>query len=104
MAFSQESLTRLARLSRLDLPESQLAELGGEMSAILALIDKLQAVDTVGVTPLAYPLWVDSEIEAKMGARSLRADEATAKIDRDAHLQNAPQSENGLFLVPKVIE
>jgi aspartyl-tRNA(Asn)/glutamyl-tRNA(Gln) amidotransferase subunit C len=104
MAFSQESLARLAKLSRLALPESQLADLGSEMSSILALIDRLQAVDTAGATPLAHPLWVQQEIEDAMHLRALRADTPEAAIDRDANLRNAPQTENGLFLVPKVIE
>lgn len=104
MAFSEESLVRLARLSRLDLPPATLAELGGEMSSILALIDRLQAVDTSGATPLAHPLWVDAAIETAMGQRAPRSDTADKGINREANLQNAPQTENGLFLVPKVIE
>jgi aspartyl-tRNA(Asn)/glutamyl-tRNA(Gln) amidotransferase subunit C len=77
------------------------------MSSILTLIDQLQAVDTTGVTPLAHPLWVRDDITAAMAevaSASPRPDTADADIDRDANLRNAPQTENGLFLVPKVIE
>ncbi len=102
--FSEETLRRTAKLARLELPDAELAALGHEMSSILTLIDQLQAVDTGGVTPLAHPLWVREDITAAMAGASLRSDTDSAEINRDANLRNAPQTENGLFLVPKVIE
>lgn len=92
-------LQRLARLSRIAIAEGELAALGREMSAIGDLIGQLQAVDCTGVEPLSHPLSVLGEM-----ALPLRADAANGNIDRAANIANAPQTEHGLFLVPKVIE
>jgi aspartyl-tRNA(Asn)/glutamyl-tRNA(Gln) amidotransferase subunit C len=86
-------------LARLDIPADRLGEYGSEMSSILALVDQLQGVDTAGISPLAHPLSAVDEMTLR-----LRPDVAAAAIDRDANMQNAPETENGLFLVPKVLE
>ncbi len=99
MSFDPATLNRLATLARIDLPADHLAALGTEMTSILALIDQLQAVDTTGIAPLSHPLSVIGDMHLR-----LRADEATAENLRDTCFTNAPQTENGLFLVPKVIE
>jgi aspartyl-tRNA(Asn)/glutamyl-tRNA(Gln) amidotransferase subunit C len=98
MSFDPTTLQRLARLAALEIAPTDAVSLGQEMSSILALIDQLQAVDTTGVTPLAHPT---STIEA---ALRLRADNPARDIQREANMQNAPHAENGLFLVPKVLE
>ena len=99
MSFDAETLNRLSRLAALDVSSDQLQSLGGEMDSILALIAQLQAVDTTGVTPLAHPLSALGEVTLR-----LRADVAAADIDRAANMKNAPETENGLFLVPKVLD
>jgi aspartyl-tRNA(Asn)/glutamyl-tRNA(Gln) amidotransferase subunit C len=99
MSFDSTTLARLSKLARIDLPDAELARLGTEMSSISDLIDQLQAVDTKGVLPLSHPLAVIEEI-----AQPLRADAVTETNQREANLANAPETENGLFLVPKVIE
>jgi len=99
MSFDATTLHRIASLARLDVPADQLASLGAEMSAILVLVDQLQGVDTKGVAPLAHPLSAVSEM-----ALRLRPDAACTEINREANMQNAPMTENGLFLVPKVLD
>jgi aspartyl-tRNA(Asn)/glutamyl-tRNA(Gln) amidotransferase subunit C len=99
MAFTPDDIRRLARLARIRVDDTEAATFGGDLSGIFGLIDQLQAVDTTGVEPLAHPL--DAVLE---GTQRLRDDHANADIDRAAHLGNAPQTEGGLFLVPKVIE
>ena len=99
MSFDAETLNRLSRLAALDISPDHLRQLGSEMDSILALIAQLQAVDTTGVTPLAHPLSALGEVTLR-----LRADVAAADIDRAANLKNAPETENGLFLVPKVLD
>ena len=99
MSFDPATLARIANLARLDIPADQLGGYGAEMSSILALVNQLQGVDTAGITPLAHPLSAVDEMTLR-----LRPDEAVAEIDRDANMQNAPETENGLFLVPKVLE
>ncbi len=99
MSFDQTTLTRIATLARIDISPAELAMLGTEMTSILTLIDALQAVDTKGVEPLSHPLSAIADMSLP-----LRDDQADAIIDRDANLANAPETENGLFLVPKVLE
>ncbi len=99
MSFDPITLARIANLARIDLPASHLSSLGDEMSSILSLIDQLQAVDTKGVEPLSHPLSAIAELTLR-----LREDRAIATSDRAACLANAPETQNGLFLVPKVLE
>ncbi|MBW7926374.1 MAG: Asp-tRNA(Asn)/Glu-tRNA(Gln) amidotransferase subunit GatC, partial [Burkholderiaceae bacterium] len=63
------------------------------------LVEKMRAVDTGGVEPLAHPLDVVQDIPLR-----LREDVASEQVDREANQKSAPAVERGLFLVPKVIE
>ena len=74
---------------------SEIPQTTATLNNILGLIDAMQAVDTTGIEPLAHPL------EA---TQRLRADTVTEQNQRDAYQAVAPAVENGLFLVPKVIE
>jgi aspartyl-tRNA(Asn)/glutamyl-tRNA(Gln) amidotransferase subunit C len=65
------------------------------LTSVLDLVEQMQSVDTNGVEPLSHPL------EAK---QRLRDDVVTEENRREAFLANAPQTEAGLFLVPKVID
>jgi aspartyl-tRNA(Asn)/glutamyl-tRNA(Gln) amidotransferase subunit C len=95
MALGLDDVRRVAQLARLRLDETQAAPMLAELNAIFGLIGEMQAVDTAGVQPMSHPRDV---------AQRLRADEVTASDRRDALLALAPQAENGLYLVPKVIE
>lgn len=99
MPLDTEQLQRLATLARIRIDPADLEPLGRDMSGILTLIDQLQAVDTHGVEPLTHPLSAVADI-----ALRCRADSADEPDRRDAALRNAPQTEDGLFLVPRVIE
>jgi len=92
-------IARLARLARIAVSEGEVPVLAGQLNGIIGLIDQLQAVDTAGIEPLAHPLDV---VEAL--AQRLREDRVTETDQRDANMASAPAQENGLFLVPKVIE
>ncbi|MDE2342265.1 MAG: Asp-tRNA(Asn)/Glu-tRNA(Gln) amidotransferase subunit GatC [Betaproteobacteria bacterium] len=95
MALTDTDLKRLARLARLRLEESEIAGLQGQFAGILGLIDQLQAVDTRGIEPLSHAL--------DLGLR-LREDIVTETDQRALFQSVAPQVEDGLYLVPKVIE
>ena len=95
MALERSDVEKIAHLARLGLNEGEIPQTTATLNNILGLIDAMQAVDTTGIEPLAHPL------EA---TQRLRADMVTEQNQRDAYQAVAPAVENGLFLVPKVIE
>ncbi len=95
MALERSDVEKIAHLARLGLTEAEVPQTTDTLNNILGLIDAMQAVDTTGIEPLAHPL------EA---TQRLRADTVTEQNQRDAYQAVAPAVENGLFLVPKVIE
>lgn len=95
MSISRDTIAKVAHLARINLDEASIPGITQSISDILTLIDKMQAVDTVNVEPLANP---------HDATQRLREDVVTAADEREKLLRNAPASEAGLFLVPKVIE
>ena len=95
MSLGLDDVRRVAQLARLRLDDEQAASMAAELNAILALIGEMQAVDTDGVEPMSHPRDV---------AQRLRPDAVTEPDRREALLALAPQTEAGLYLVPKVIE
>ena len=95
MALERSDVEKIAHLARLGLSEVDLPRTTETLNNILGLIDQMQAVDTSGVEPLAHPL------EA---TQRLRPDAVTETDHRDAYQTIAPAVEEGLYLVPKVIE
>lgn len=95
MALNENQILHLGRLARIRLEENDLVALAGQFEGILELIDHLLAVDTSGVEPLAHPL------EAY---QPLREDRVTEQDQRVLFQSLAPQAEEGLYLVPRVIE
>lgn len=99
MELQPDDLKRIARLARIAVSGDDVAALSGQLKGIFGLIDTLQAVDTKAIEPLAHPLDVVESLSQR-----LREDRVTETDQRDANMANAPARENGLFLVPKVIE
>ena len=95
MALERSDVEKIAHLARLGLNEAEIPQTTATLNNILGLIDAMQAVDTQGVEPLAHPL------EA---TQRLRADQVTEQNQRDAYQAVAPAVQDGLYLVPKVIE
>lgn len=95
MSLQLDDVRRIAHLARIEITDDQAAATLAQLNDIFAMIERMQKVDTTGVEPMAHPLG---------GAQRLRADAVTESIDRDANLKNAPAQEDGLFLVPRVIE
>ncbi|MCY4270207.1 MAG: Asp-tRNA(Asn)/Glu-tRNA(Gln) amidotransferase subunit GatC [Gammaproteobacteria bacterium] len=91
----KSEIDKIATLARLRVSPAEADEVATRIGGILALIDRMQSVDTAGVEPLAHPL---------DAVQRLRADEVTETDRRDELLALAPSSRDGLFLVPKVIE
>ncbi|MBL0122156.1 MAG: Asp-tRNA(Asn)/Glu-tRNA(Gln) amidotransferase subunit GatC [Betaproteobacteria bacterium] len=99
MELHTDDLKRLARLARIAVSDNDVTLLQSQLNGIFGLIDELQAVDTRGIEPLSHPLDVVQPM-----AQRLREDRVTETDQRSANLANAPAQENGLFLVPKVLE
>ena len=100
MSLSISDIDRLAKLAQLDLSEQQAADTLTKLNDIFALVEQMKAVDTSGVEPLAHPVavWRDDL------AMRLREDQVTEPNRRDDYQQPAPSVQDGLYLVPKVIE
>lgn len=95
MTINRSEVEKIAHLARLNISEDNIAATTTSLSEVLALVDKLQAVDTTDIVPLAHPL--DT-------VQRLRADTVTETNQREQLQKNAPAVEDGLFLVPKVVE
>ena len=99
MKLTPDDLKRIAHLARITVSEADVAQLQTQLTGIFGLIDELQAVDTTGIEPLSHPLAVVQAMSQR-----LRDDRITESDQRDANMANAPEQENGLFLVPRVLD
>jgi len=95
MSIEQDEIEKIAQLARIRIADDQIGELTQRITEILGMVDQLQATDTSDVTPMANPL---------DDVQRLRADKITETNQRDAFQAIAPAVENGLYLVPKVID
>jgi aspartyl-tRNA(Asn)/glutamyl-tRNA(Gln) amidotransferase subunit C len=99
MSLNAIDIARIANLARLELSPDESARLLTQTNDFFNIVEKMRAVDTTGIVPLAHPL----DTIQTMSLR-LREDKATEPNQREANQKTAPAVENGLFLVPKVIE
>jgi len=99
MSLTPDQLQRIATLARIDVSAEELSGVTDRLNRVLGLIDQLQAIDTQGIEPMAHAL------DARLSVRQpLRADAVTETDQREYYQRGAPAVENGLYLVPKVIE
>lgn len=95
MSLTLQDVERIAHLARIHITPAEAERTLVQLNDIFAMIARIDAVDTTGVEPMSHPLG---------GAQRLRDDVVTDTPDREANLRNAPAQQDGLFLVPKVIE
>ena len=95
MSLDTDDVKAIANLARLKIDEADVPGYASNLSRILDLVEQMSSVDTEGVVPMSHPLDV---------VQRLRADEVTEDNHRDELQTLAPESEDGLYLVPKVIE
>ena len=95
MSLTADDVARLAILARLELSAQEAKTTLSQLNSVFDLIGQLQAVDTAGVEPMTHPI--------AMGLR-LREDQVTESDAREQYQQVAPATEQGLYLVPGVIE
>lgn len=99
MALTPEDVSRIAHLARLELPSGEQDALRTQLNEFFSIVEQMSAVDTRGVEPLYTPLSAVQQV-----ALRLREDEVTETDQRELNQRSAPAVEDGLFLVPKVIE
>ena len=95
MKVSEEELAHIAHLARLALDPQDLPRLSEELARILALVDEMNAVETADLSPMAHPVEM---------VQRLRPDEIREPDRRDLLQRGAPETEDGLYLVPRVID
>ena len=94
MKITKEEVIHVANLGRLDLDEESIASFAGQIDNILQYVDMLNRVNTEGVTPTSHAIFLTN---------AFREDKVKEHLDRNKALANAPEKEDGNFVVPKVI-
>ena len=99
MSLTSTDIARIASLARLRLAADESERMLGQINGFFHLVERMRAVDTAGVEPLAHPVATIEDITLRL------AEDVVSEADnREANQRSAPAVENGLFLVPKVIE
>ena len=99
MSLTRTDIDRIAHLARLEFDDAQNERMLTRLNGFFGLVEAMRAVDTTGVEPLAHPVAVLRDIELR-----LRDDVVTEPDQCAANQRSAPAIEDGLFLVPRVIE
>jgi len=95
MSLDKSEVQKIAWLARLSIDEQDISTYSDELSNILGLVESMNSVDTNGISPIAHPL----DLTAR-----LRSDAITEINQREQFQKNAPLTDAGCYLVPKVIE
>lgn len=102
MALELSDVGRIARLARLELPDEHTPRVQEELNRLFDLIETLQKVDTQGIEPLAHPLSLLEPVALRL--RSDTVTEGHSEDERAQRQRSAPAVQDGLYLVPRVIE
>jgi aspartyl-tRNA(Asn)/glutamyl-tRNA(Gln) amidotransferase subunit C len=95
MALSLDDIQRIAHLARIEITPAEAADVGKKLDGIFDMINRMSAVDTTGIVPMSH---------AQELSLPLREDRANEPDRHDLYQSVAPAVQDGLYLVPKVIE
>jgi aspartyl-tRNA(Asn)/glutamyl-tRNA(Gln) amidotransferase subunit C len=95
MSLDLDQVRRIAHLARIEITDEEAQRTLAQLTDIFAMIERMQAVDTTGIEPMADPLG---------GSQRLRDDVVTEGDQREAAMVNAPEQLGGLYIVPRVVE
>ncbi|MEY4564640.1 MAG: hypothetical protein RLZZ618_3917 [Pseudomonadota bacterium] len=99
MALTPDDVSRIALLARLELKAPEQAAMLQQLNEFFTIVERMKAIDTSGVEPLYTPLSAVQDV-----ALRLRDDVVTETNRREQNQRSAPSVEDGLFLVPQVLE
>ena len=99
MALTPQDVSRIAHLARLELHPDEQAAMLAQINGFFSIVEQMSAVDTGGVEPLSTPLAAVMPMPLR-----LRDDQVSEGDQRALNQRSAPAVEDGLFLVPRVIE
>ena len=99
MSLTHDDIARIANLARLELQPDESERMLTQINGFFNIVEAMRAVDTTGVEPLAHPVAAIQDV-----ALRLRDDVVSEPDQREANQRSAPAVEDGLFLVPRVIE
>jgi len=94
LKISKQEVLHVADLARLDLDEELIDRFAGQIGEILEYVDTLNKIDTKGITPTSHAIFLSN---------AFRDDQERQHLDTDVALANAPEKEDGDFIVPKVV-
>lgn len=94
MKISREEILHVAGLARLHMEEDKIARMAQQLDTILAYVDTLQSVNTQGIAPMSHAVHL---------VNALREDGVGVHVGVEMALANAPESEDGHFMVPKIV-
>jgi|TARA_B100001964_G_scaffold229560_1_gene282028 aspartyl-tRNA(Asn)/glutamyl-tRNA(Gln) amidotransferase subunit C len=95
LKVTRDVVEKIAELAQLQIPDGELESMTEKMSRVLDLVEEMQSADTTGIEPMANPL---------DATQLLRPDVITEENQRDLYQEIAPETKDGLYLVPKVID
>lgn len=94
MKISKDEVLHVARLARLEIRDADIDRFAGQIGTILDYVDTLKQVDTTGVVATSHAITLTN---------AFREDEETVHLSQDTSLANAPEKDDGAFVVPKVL-
>ena len=95
MSINKDQIKYLSLLSRMDIQESEINDVEEKLTKIIDFVDQLQSIDTDEIEPMAHPL---------NQSQRLRVDKVVEENNRDKIQKNTKSTEQGMYIVPKVIE
>jgi aspartyl-tRNA(Asn)/glutamyl-tRNA(Gln) amidotransferase subunit C len=99
MALTPQDVSRIAQLARLELQPAEQASMLTQLNGFFSIVEQMSAVDTRSIEPLYTPLSAIEQVQLR-----LRDDVVTEADERELNQRSAPAVEDGLYLVPRVVE
>ena len=99
MSLNAQDIHRIANLARLELRPEESERMLTQLNGFFDIVEKMRAVDTAGVEPLAHPVAAFEDVHLR-----LRDDVVTETDARTENQRSAPALAGGLYLVPRVVE